>query len=156
MIGFGLREVLSRAFYAMQDTKTPMVNAAIGMVLNIFLNIILSRYMGISGLALATSIAALFTTALMFISLRKKIGPFGMKQISISFLKILFASSLMGLLAKLSFDYYTATLSQNLSLIIAIAVGAISYFVIIYFMKIEDVDLIVKAVKRKLGKGQHK
>ncbi len=153
MIGFGLREVLSRAFYSIQDTKTPVINAAIGMIVNIVLNIILSRYLGIGGLALATSIAALFTTFLLFVSLRKKIGPLGMKQISISFLKILFASLVMGGLAKLSFNYLTATLSQNLSLLIAIGVGALSYFVIIYFMKIEDVDVIVEAIKKKLGRG---
>jgi putative peptidoglycan lipid II flippase len=153
MIGFGLREVLSRAFYSMQDTKTPVMNAAIGMVLNIILNIILSRYLGIGGLALATSIAAIITTILLFISLRKKIGPFGMKQISISFIKILSASLIMGGLAKLSFNYLAVTLSQNLSLIVAIVIGAISYFVIIYFMKIEDVNAIVNAIKMKLGKA---
>ena len=79
-----------------------------------------------------------------------------MKQISISFLKILFASLVMGLLAKFSFDYLTATLSQNLSLLLAIGVGAVSYFVIIYFMKIDDVDVIVGAVKKKLGRGTAK
>lgn len=155
MIGFGLREVLSRTFYSMQDTKTPMINAAIGMVLNIVLNIILSKYMGIGGLALATSIAAIFTTILLFISLRKKIGSFGMKQISISFLKILFSSLLMGLIAKLIFNYLTANIfSQNPSLLISIAIGAVSYFVIIYFMKIEDVDVIVNAMKRKMGRAK--
>ena len=52
MIGFGLREVLSRGFYSLQDTKTPMINAFIAMVMNIILNIILSRFLGIGGLAL--------------------------------------------------------------------------------------------------------
>jgi putative peptidoglycan lipid II flippase len=153
MVGFGLREVLSRVFYSLQDTRTPMINAAIGMLLNIILNIVLSRFLGIGGLALATSIAAIFTTALLFVSLRKKTGPFGMKQISISFLKILFASLVMGGLAKLSFNHLTASLSQNLSLLLAIVVGSVSYFVIIYFMKIEDVDVIVGAIKKKLGRG---
>ncbi|MFJ1626529.1 murein biosynthesis integral membrane protein MurJ [Marinilactibacillus psychrotolerans] len=153
MIALGVREVLARAFYSLQDTKTPMINAAIGMILNIALNFILVQYLGLGGLALATSIAAIFTTVLMFISLRKKIGPFGMKQISISFLKILFASLIMGGLAKLSFNYLTTSLSQNFSLLIAIGVGAVSYFVIIYFMKIEDVDVIVGAIKKKFGRG---
>lgn len=152
MLGKGLRQVLSRPFYAMQDTKTPMVNATIGVIVNIVLNIVLSKYLGIGGLALATSISAIFISILLLISLRKKIGPFGMKQISISFLKILLASLVMGGLAKLSFNYLTASLSQNLSLIIAIGVGAISYFVIIYFMKIEDVDVIVGVIKKKLGR----
>ena len=153
ILGIALREVLARAFYSLQDTKTPMINASIAVFLNIALNIALSSIMGISGLALATSISALFCTFLLFISLRKKIGPFGIKQISISFLKILFASLVMGGLAKLSFNYLTASLSQNLSLLIAIGVGAVSYFVIIYFMKIEDVDVIVGEIKKKLGRG---
>lgn len=153
MIGFGLREVLSRAFYSLQDTKTPMINASIGMILNVILNIVLSKFLGIGGLALATSISAIFTTVLLFISLRKKVGPFGMKQISFSFLKILFASLVMGSFAKLSFNFLTASFSQNLSLLLAIGVGAVSYFVIIYFMKIEDVDVFVGAVKKKIGRG---
>jgi putative peptidoglycan lipid II flippase len=151
IIGFGFRDILTKVFYSLQETKIPMINAALGMLLNIVLNIILSRYLGIGGLALATSIAATFTTVLLFTSLHKKIGPFGMKQISISFLKILFASSVMGGLAKLSFNYLAASLSQNLSLLMAIGVGVVSYFVIISFMKIEDVDVIVGAIKKKLG-----
>lgn len=153
MIGIGLREILSRAFFSIQETRIPAVNAAIGMILNIILNFILSRYLGIGGLALATSISATFTTILLFASLHNKIGPFGMKQISISFLKILFSSLIMGLLSKLSFNFLSAFLSQNLSLLLAIGVGAVSYFIIIYFMKIEDVDVIVGAIKKKFGKG---
>ncbi|WIV12111.1 murein biosynthesis integral membrane protein MurJ [Proteiniborus sp. MB09-C3] len=152
IVGVGLREILSRVFYAMQDTKTPVINASLGMVMNITLNIILSRYIGINGLALATSISATFTTFLLFISLRKKIGPFGMKQIFISFLKILFASLVMGLLAKLSFNYLITILSHNFSLIIAIGFGAVSYFVIICFMKFKDVDVIVGAMKKKIDR----
>ena len=63
MLGIGLKEVLSRVFYSYQDTKTPMTNAAFDMVLNIILNIILSRYLGIGGLVFTTSIAATITTA---------------------------------------------------------------------------------------------
>ena len=46
--------------FILADTKTPVINATIGVVLNIILNIILSKYR-IGGLALATSIAAIFT-----------------------------------------------------------------------------------------------
>jgi putative peptidoglycan lipid II flippase len=150
MIGFGLREVLSRTFYAMQDTKTPMNNAAIAMVMNIILNIILSKFLGIGGLALATSISAIFCTVLLFISLRKKIGPFGMKSITISFIKILCASLVMGVIAKVSYNALLKNMNANLSLIPSICIGALSYFIIIYFMKIEEVDTIVNVIKRKI------
>jgi putative peptidoglycan lipid II flippase len=152
MIGFGLREVLSRTFYSLQDTKTPMINAAIAMIMNIVLNIILSKFLGIGGLALATSISAIFCTTLLFVSLRKKIGSFGMKNISISFIKILFASLVMGLIAKVSYSTLLNNINANLSLILSIGIGVITYFTIIYFMRIEEVDVIVNAIKRKMIK----
>ncbi|MCI2253103.1 murein biosynthesis integral membrane protein MurJ [Domibacillus sp. PGB-M46] len=150
MIGFGLHQVLSKAFYAMQDTKTPVVNATIGLVLNIILNLVLSRFLGIGGLALATSISSLVTAILLFLSLRKKIGTFGTKHISLSFLKILVASFLMGIFAKLSFNYLVMDFSQDISLFLAILIGTISYIIIIYFIKIKDVDLFLIAVKNRI------
>ncbi len=151
MFGVGIREILSRAFFSLQDTKTPMVNAAIAMIINIILNIILSKYLGIGGLALATSISAIICSILLMGSLKKKIGPVGIKKILISFFKISFASILMGVIAKLSYDFITANLlTQGLSLLISIIIGFLSYLVIIYLMKIEGVDIIVNAVKRKI------
>ena len=149
MIGVGLREVLSRAFYSMQDTRTPAVNAAIAVVINIILNIILSKFMGIGGLALATSISAIICMVLLLISLRMKIGPFGIKEITISFVKILCASLLMGLIAKLSFNALTSNVSQNLSLVLSIGIGAVVYFVLIYFMRIKEVDVLFGTLKKR-------
>ncbi len=151
MIAFGLRDILSRAFYALQDTKTPMINATIAVVLNIILNITLSRYMGIGGLALATSIAGIVSALLMFITLRKKIGGFGLKEISISFVKISTASILMGVLALWSFNFWGQALSQNLALILAIGVAVVSYAVLIYFMKIPEVVRTLEVVKKRVG-----
>lgn len=56
---YASRDMLNRVFHAMQDTKTPMRVAAISMAINIVLNILLRRVMGVYGLALATGIAAL-------------------------------------------------------------------------------------------------
>jgi putative peptidoglycan lipid II flippase len=152
MVGVGLREVLSRAFYSLQDTKTPMINAAIAVTINIILNIILSKLMGLGGLALATSISALFCTFLLFISLRKKIGHFGLLDITKSFFKIVVASLFMGLLAKWVYDALLLYLSANMSLMLAIAIGAGVYFALIYFMKIKEVEEIIKLAKQELKK----
>src|SRR5690554_6682954 len=54
MLGIGLREVFSRVFYAMEDTKTPVINTFFAVMLNVILNIILSIFMGLNGLAMAT------------------------------------------------------------------------------------------------------
>jgi putative peptidoglycan lipid II flippase len=152
ILGIALIDVFSRSFYAFQDTKTPMVCGAFGMILNIVLNIILSRYMGLSGLALATSISLTMTALLLFISFRLKIGPFGMKKVLGTMLKALLASAIMGVFSWLIYKKLIIFFASNaLALMISIAAGAIIYFVIIYFMKIEDVDIVVEAVKKKIS-----
>ena len=152
MTAVAYREILSRAFYAMHDTKTPMVNGAIAVVANIILNIILSRFLGIGGLALATSISAILAVALMFMSLRKKIGPFGIKNIAGTLGKIALASAVMGVLAKAAYDFMLVPVGSNRALIIATGVGAFLYGAMIYFMKIKEVEIIIYEVKTILGR----
>lgn len=148
MIAFGLRDVLSRAFYALQDSKTPMINATIGVVLNIALNIILSRYMGIGGLALATSISAIVAVVLLFTSLRRKIGGLGLSNLVKSFTKIGLASVIMGVIARGGYNFLTQILGQNLALVIIMGMAVLIYGILVYFMRIPEVDKVIAAVKR--------
>lgn len=69
-----LREMVSRYYYATGDTKTPMYNAAIGVAFNIVFNIVLSKLMGVGGLALSTSISAFVTVILLFGQAKKKVN----------------------------------------------------------------------------------
>ena len=153
MIGFAIREIVSKVFYSLQDTRTPMINAGIGMGLNILLNIILSRYIGIGGLALATSISALFTSILMIISMRRKIGSFGMKKISVAFVKILFSSLAMAGISKITFNYLKISLSENISLSISILLGGILYVLFIYILGVEEVKVLKSYIKNKFKKS---
>lgn len=150
MIGFGLREILSRLFYSMQDTKTPMINAAIAMGLNIILNIILAKKLGIGGLALATSISAIVCTILLMINLRVKIGKFDTIGMLKSFSKIIIASIIMGVISKYIYLNIFNIFNQNISLIMSIIIGASVYFIIIYFMKIEELDEVLNSIINKL------
>lgn len=151
MGAFGLRDILSRAFYALQDTKTPMINATIAVVLNIVLNVILSRYMGIGGLALATSISAVVSALLMIITLRKKIGSFGLQEVSGSFIKIGIASVFMGFFAIWGFKLMGKILTKDFALILAIGLSALVYAVLIFFLKVPQVERMLEIVKNRLS-----
>lgn len=148
MVSFGFREIILRAFYSLHDTKTPMINGAIAMLLNIVLNIVLTRFLGLGGLALATSISAIVCSLLLFISLRLKIGSIGIKRIVITFIEIVLASLIMGAVAKLAYSYLVMTISESLSLLHSITVGALIYFTTIVIMRIEEVGLIVNVIKK--------
>ncbi|TWT27784.1 murein biosynthesis integral membrane protein MurJ [Planomicrobium sp. CPCC 101110] len=150
LIGYALRDIFSSVFYSLQDSKTPMINAAIAMAMNIILNVILSKYMGISGLALATSISAIFCTALLTISLKRKLGYLGLMSITTSIVKVLASSAVMGMIIVVLFQFLKLYINLNLSLLITIVVSSISYFVLIYFMNIKEVNVIVNGFKEKL------
>lgn len=149
MIGYGIREILLRTFYSLQDMKTPAYNASIAVVLNIFLNIILSRYMGIAGLALATSISALFSIFLLFISLRRKIGPLGMKSMLVTLLKVITASGVMGFVIAMVNGYVWVEMNGLLKMAVIVIVGASVYFILLTVLKVEESKVILTFLRKK-------
>lgn len=65
--------VLTRAFYAMQDTRVPVLWAVIAVAINVPLMAILSGPLGIEGLALALSISASLEVLGLILALRRRI-----------------------------------------------------------------------------------
>lgn len=74
LIGVGLRDILTKIFYSVQDTKTPMINATIAVVMNICMNLLFIKYLKHAGLALATSLSSIICITLLFRSLKKKLA----------------------------------------------------------------------------------
>ena len=157
IVGFGLRDIISRVLYSIQDTKTPMINGAIAMGLNIVLNIILVRYMKHAGLAFATSISAIICIVLLFRSLKKKIGYFGQDKISVAFGKSLISSIIMGIVVMLAYRFVSPLAAYGfigsiIALSGSVVLGIIVYGVCIIAFKVDEVVYIIDLVKQKLGK----
>lgn len=151
LVGASLRLMLNKVFYSFQDTKTPMINGALAVGLNIVLNLIFIRFMAHAGLALATSISATFTTLLLFIDLRKKIGPMGLKRYLICFLKTLFASIIMGILVY--FLYYGLTakfvssgIGELLVLLLSVGVGVLVYFILCSILRVKEIRVLIRGL----------
>ena len=152
MIGASLRLMLNKVFYSFQDTKTPMINGAIAVILNVVLNLLFVRFMAHDGLALATSISAIFTTVLLFIDLRKKMGQIGMKNMSITFIKTLFAGLVMGVVVyliyfKLGSLFALNKLVELIMLLLSIAIGVVVYFGICIALKVKEIGKL-KSIRR--------
>ena len=78
LVGFILVKVLAPGYFARQDTKTPVKIGVFSLLLNMFLNVVLvvglvrvGFYAPHAGLALATTLSALFNAALLLRGLRK-------------------------------------------------------------------------------------
>lgn len=72
-----MSRVLAPAFYALGDTRTPLLAALASFVLNLLFSLLLMEPLAHGGLALATSLAALGNMLLLLWCLRRRIGPFG-------------------------------------------------------------------------------
>jgi putative peptidoglycan lipid II flippase len=69
---FSMTKVFQPGFYAREDTATPMRFAIISVVVNIAASLILSRWFGQVGIAMATSIAAWVNAALLGVTLSRR------------------------------------------------------------------------------------
>ncbi len=69
---FVLMQIVNRAFYARQDTKTPMRVALVQVVVNVALGLLLFRLIGAPGIAAATSAASWVSVVQMIVILRRR------------------------------------------------------------------------------------
>ncbi len=87
---------VARAFYALHNTRTPVVIGVSTMALNVVLSLILRPFMGHGGSALANTIAVLLEMTLMMVMLSKGIGGLDWAGIWATVLKTGIAPLAMG------------------------------------------------------------
>ncbi|MBY6052633.1 murein biosynthesis integral membrane protein MurJ [Cytobacillus firmus] len=149
IFGYALRELLSRGFYVLEDTRTPMINTAIGMLINIILNLILAPLLGIGGLALATSVSSIIISCLLFYKLYRKIGSFDFRNIMFTLVKVLCASTIMGVICSFLYEYFLSIINSSLALIITLCIAVILYMISVFAFRIEIVKNILISVLKK-------
>jgi len=86
--------LLARAFYALHNTKIPMMVTIVSVVFSIVAGYILAPTMGITGLALAYSIGSFFNSIILYFLLRRKIIIPEMAVLTF-LLKVIIASLIM-------------------------------------------------------------
>ncbi|MDY6951926.1 MAG: lipid II flippase MurJ, partial [Thermodesulfobacteriota bacterium] len=91
----GTRIVIA-AFYALQDTKTPVKIAVVSLLANMVLSVVLMGPLGHGGLALATSLASAVNLMLLTRALRKRLGGINGRDIVRSVLRSCLSSAVMG------------------------------------------------------------
>lgn len=149
MIGMSVNEVLSKAFFSMQNSKTPMVNAVISMIFNIILAYTLSDFWGVGGLALATACGSLINALLNYICMRKQRGKLFSREDTADVIKIIISAlfclaAVLGVYRLLE-KWASGGLLQNLLTgIICGATGLVVYAAAVYISGESDVRKILK------------
>lgn len=158
MVAYGLRDVLGKIFYSLQDTKTPMVNGVIAMGMNMIMDIVFIQFWGLGGLTLATSLSSLLCIILLFRSLQKKIGYFGQDKIAKATGKSLAASLIMGVVAYYSYHYmmrftHTGGKAEFIVLMIAITLSAAVYGSLVILFKVDEIRIVTDVIKKRFKRA---
>jgi putative peptidoglycan lipid II flippase len=147
--GLAVIEILVRAYYALQDSRTAVEVGVVELFFMIGLSILLSQNLGVGGIALATSIGSTGEALILLLLLRPRLGWFSLRPL-FNFVSGVLAASLVAVLG--AFLTYTAVdtfaphlTSSTLNYVVlagelgaAAIVGAGVYFIVARFLKIDD------------------
>ncbi len=101
LLGIAASIVLTRCFFAMRDSRTPVMVAAAVMVLNIVCSALSYKPFGVNGLAASNSVSSIVDALILFILLQREIGALGAQVLRSSMARITVASLLMGIIARI-------------------------------------------------------
>lgn len=143
-------DVIDRGFYAVGDSKTPVIVVLIQQGLNVIFNLILIKFFGIRGLAYATVLSTAVGTILMAYQFRKKFGSFNFKTSIISIIKICIITAIMSLVAVKSNNFLAAHTSRLLALFGAIILAMLIYAILILIARIPEVMIASNKIYHKI------
>ena len=151
-----LVHLLARAFYALHDTKIPVLTSLISVLVNIIAAILLVRTsLSVAGLALAASLANIVNAALLFTLLDQKIGGFDRKKTFVPATKIGFVSFAMGLAIYLPvkvLDQVFLDTSYTINLIILVVLvssfGGMVFVFLSYILDIKELKIFINLLRK--------
>lgn len=146
----GIRDILNSTLFSMGKTKITTVNGVIGVIINIILSITLSRYYGIMGIALASSIAMLVTSLLLLLSIRKIERNFKIKDIIKNIVLIIISSLIMGGCIIGVVFFISNYVPSIITLGIGTGIGCIIYFLSCRLLNVKEIVEIECMLMQKL------
>ena len=150
---FVIIKIFQPNFFARHDTATPVKIAAVSVVINLILNLILMQYFAHAGLAMATSISAWLSAILFMILLKRKNFYSPQKLLAGKIIRIILAASVMGLglfaLNEISKDFFQNSNFLGTSiLLLLIFCGGLIYFISLFLFNAINKEEIVANLKR--------
>ena len=99
LIGYSAVKIAVPSFYAIHDSRTPVLVSAATVSVNIVMNLTLVRVLGYRGLALGTAVSAILNAGALLWLLRLRLGGLDGRRMAVTFAKVLGAALVMGLAA---------------------------------------------------------
>ena len=137
---FALIKVFSTFFFANNDTKTPFYISLLSVILNVFISLYYFENIGFIIIPIATTISSWFNSIILFIYLKNR-NLFKFNNVFlIKFIKIAFASIVMGVFFKFLISVFENQLIYEFNfksfyLVLSVLLSLIFYLLTSYFIK---------------------
>jgi putative peptidoglycan lipid II flippase len=159
LLAYSVVRIVSPVFYALGRNRTPVIVSIVTVLVNAALNVMLVRTLGYRGLALGTSIAALFNAAVLLVLLRHHLGGLQDRRVLASFVRICVASAAMGVTAYMVSDFFDMRMpGDSLLLQIVRLTGTIAVSLVVlgaasWLLRIrefsEGIGLVTRRLRRR-------
>jgi putative peptidoglycan lipid II flippase len=157
LVPFAIFQLFLRAFYAMQNTKTPFLINCAAVAVNTAVNIPMFAWLGVKGLAAGHALAYTFGVVLQGRRLSTQIGGLDGKRILRSGVKIALASAGMGLAVWAAVEVAQRLVGdggfggQALVVAIGVMTGAVTYLLLAALLKVEELGFVRGILSRRLA-----
>ena len=154
MVGYGVQNVLSRAFYAEQDGKTPLISGAISIGVNLVLCLLLTDRLDVAGLGLATAVSATVSAIVLLIPTIRRYPQALDKAFWSGVLRMVVAAAVMSGAVYAVYRLLSGWLPDGLVgrvLVLGIptAVGIGVYFLVALALRLPEMDLVRRRLRKK-------
>ncbi|WP_195210304.1 murein biosynthesis integral membrane protein MurJ [Actinomarinicola tropica] len=154
LFGFSVYLYALRGFYARKDTRTPFFLNVAENGANIALALPLVVVWGVAGLSAAYSAAYLLAAVLAVRSLGRRVGGLGLRAAAGSLLRMAIAAVGCGAAAWLASRAVADVGPVLVEAVVGVVAGAAAYGVLLFVLRVEEVDTVVRMVRGRLRRAQ--
>ena len=149
IIGMGLIEIMNKAFYAKQDTKSPLIIGACVVIFNILLSTILANLFGFNGITIASSVTVLVNAIVLIVVANIKNKGIINKSLIVTLMKIFLSTIVMSLVVMIFNNF--SKIYVLFKVIIGAIIGVLVYYGFTFILDVEESKIPLNLIK---GRGK--
>lgn len=162
MIAQATIPLLARSFYALQDTKTPLMTSAVALIVNVGMAFWLIPQLQVVGLGAALSISGLVNMGLLLAMLNRKLEGLPWGKITDAAFRMMLGAAAMGGVGYLMLQVMNLIINTHTfwgllaQTMVTIVVAGLAYLVLAKWLKVVEVDMVVhpaKALWQRVRRG---
>jgi len=159
LAGYAAIKILAPAFYALNDSRTPMMVSLLSMAINFVMNWMLVGVLQERGLALSTSTVALMNFVLLYMVMQRRISGIEGRRTAITVAKILAASALMGAVCWFMSDRIAgfagvSSVAKLANVVASISIGSFVFYVAASALGVPELKVATETLVRRLSRSR--